>query len=133
MDNLVWKIRISVLWIFLAVAMSAAMILFIMGPGVVEDLIAGEMEGIEISAVILFVFALFWIIPLAMAFLTLVLKDTVNRYSNAILGLFFAVFYLVDISGHLSRGEGFGGHIIMGIIGIFVALLIFWHAWKWPK
>ena len=133
MEILVWKIRISVLWIFLAVAMSAAMILFIMGPGVVEDIIAGEMEGMEINTVTIFIFALFWIIPLIMAFVVLILRDTLNRYLNAILGLFFAVFYLVDISGHLSRGEGFGGHIIMGIIGIFVALLIFWHAWKWPK
>ena len=133
MENLVWKMRISVLWIFLAVGMSAAMILYIMGSGVITEIIAGEMGGMEITSGILMIFALFWIIPLIMAFLTLVLKDTVNRWSNAVLGLFFAVFYIIDISGHLSRGEEFGGHCLLGVVGIIVALLIFWHAWKWPK
>ena len=133
MEKLVWKLRISILWIFLAVSMSAAMILFFMGPGVVEEIIAGEIEGMEISGLVLIVFAFFWIIPLIMAFLTLVLKDTVNRYTNAILGIFFAIFYIIDISGHLSKGEEFGGHHLMGIIGVIVALFIIWHAWKWPK
>ena len=132
MENLVWKMRISVLWIFLAVGMSAAMILYIMAPGVIDEIITGEMEGMEITAGILMIFALFWLIPLIMSFLTLVLKDTINRWSNAVLGLFFAAFYIIDISGHLSRGEEFGGHALVGVAGIIVALVIFWHAWKWP-
>lgn len=133
MEKLVWKLRITVLWIFLAIAMSAAMILYIMGPGIINNIIAGEMEGMEISAGVLMIFAIFWLIPLIMAFLTLVLKDAINRYANAILGLFFGVFYIVDISGHLSRGEEFGGHALVGVAGIIVAFLILWHAWKWPK
>lgn len=119
------ELRITVLWIFLAIGMSAAMILYIMGPGVIDDIIAGEMEGMEISAGILMIFALFWLIPLIMAYLTLVLKDTANRYANAILGLFFGIFYIIDISGHLSRGEEFGGHALVGVAGIIVAFLIF--------
>ena len=133
MEKLVWKLRISMLWVFLAVGMSAAMILFIMGPGVVEGLMSGEMEGMEVSGWLLILFAIFWLIPLIMAFLTLVLKDPINRYSNAVLGLFFAVFYIIDISGHVSRGEAVSGHVFMGIVGIIVAFFIFWHAWKWPK
>lgn len=133
MENLVWKMRITILWLFLAVSMSAAMILYIMAPGIIEEIIAGEMEGMEISSGILMIFALFWIIPLIMAFLTLVLRDKLNRYINAILGLFFGVFYIIDISGHISRGEEFGGHALVGVVGIIAAFLIFWHAWKWPK
>lgn len=133
MEDMDWRIRITVLWIFMAVAMSAAMILFIMGPGVIDEIRTGEMEGMEINAGVLIVFALFWLIPLIMSFLTLILKKIVNRYTNAGLGIFFAVFYIIDIAGHLSRGETFGGHCLMGVAGIIVALLIFWHAWKWPK
>jgi len=133
METLTWKMRISILWIFLAVSMSAAMILYIMTPGKLEKIISGEMEGMEITAGILIIFALFWLIPLIMAFLTLVLKEIINRWLNAALGLFFAVFYIIDISGHLSRGDEFGGHCLMGVAGIIAALLIFWHAWKWPK
>jgi len=133
MEKLVWKLRISILWIFLAVSMSAAMILYIMTPGIINSIIAGEMEGMEITAGVLMIFALFWLIPLIMAFCTLIINDAANRWSNAILGLFFGVFYIVDISGHLSKGEEFGGHCLMGVAGIIVAFLIAWHAWKWPK
>ncbi len=133
MENLYWRIRISVLWVFMAVGMSASMILFFMGSGVIEDIIAGEIEEMEITEGILLVFALFWLIPLIMAFLSLVLKDKANRWANIILGAFFAIFLPVDIAGHLSRGEAFGGHCLIGAAGIVVAVVIAWHGWKWPK
>jgi len=94
MENLDWRLRITVLWIFLAVSISAAMILYIMSPGIVEEIINGEMEGMEITSWIFIIFALFWLIPLIMAFLTLVLKESINRWSNFIIGLFFLLFLL---------------------------------------
>ena len=33
----------------------------------------------------------------------------------------------------MSRGEEFGGHALVDVVGIIAAFLIFWHAWKWPK
>ena len=133
MDKWIWKIRIVVLWIYLAVGMSAGMFLWLMGEGVIEDVIEGEMEGLEVSNAVLVVFALFWIIPLTMAFLTLVLKDPLNRWVNLVLGAFFAVFYAFDVGNHLSAGGATAGHILMGIVGILVAALIAWHGWKWPE
>ncbi len=127
-----WKIRISVLWIYLAVAMSAGMVLWLMGEGVIEEVIEGTMEGLEISHGTLVLFALFWIIPLTMAFMTLVLEDKPNRWSNLILGIFFAFFYAFDVANHLSEGGATAGHILMGIVGVVVAAMIFWHGWKWP-
>lgn len=133
MDELAWKMRITVLWLIMAVGTSASWILFIVGPGVMEEIIAGEMEGMQISQGLLAVFALFWLISFIMAFLTLILKGSANRYPNAVLGLIFAIFLIIDIAGHLSRGEAFGGHCLMGVAGVIVGVLIFWHALKWPK
>jgi len=107
MENLVWKMRISVLWIFLAVSMSAAMILYIMGPGVINDIIAGEMEEMEISAGVLMLFALFWLIPLIMAFLTLVLKDIASTAD-----LFFPVY---------SATEGLDGYVSLEVSPLLAA------------
>ena len=132
MEILRWKTRLSVLWVFMAVGMSAAMILYFMMPGVVEEIIAGEMEGMQISDGLLAGFTIFWLIPLIMAVLCLTLKDAPNRWTNFVLSIIFGVFYLVDVIGDLSR-VGLSGDTLMGIAAIVVAAFIAWFAWKWPK
>lgn len=132
MEKLAFKIKISVLWLLFTGGMSASMILWLMGPGKIEGIMAGEMEGMQITAGLSMFFALFWLIPMIMAFLSLVLRYSANRWSNFVLGIIFALFDLFDVIGHLSRGE-LGGHMLMGLGGIVVPALIAWYAWKWPK
>jgi len=131
MESLIWRLRISVLWLFYAVAMSAGMMLYLMGPGAIEDIMAGETEGMKISTGLLMFMALFMLIPLIMAFLSLILKYSANRWANFILGIIFAVFDLVDVIGQLTKGET--GPILIGLSMIVVPALIAWHAWKLPK
>lgn len=133
MEILVWKLRITVLWIILAAGCSGAQILYILAPGVINNIIAGKFEGTEINASLLIVFSLFWLIPLIMAFFTLVLKNTVNRYANAVLSLLFGIYIIFSVAIPLSMGQEFSGHLMLEAIGIMIAFLIFWHAWKWPK
>ena len=64
MENFSFKIKLTVLWVFMAVAMSAAMSLALMAPGIIEELIAGEMEGMQISEGWTYVFSVLWLIPL---------------------------------------------------------------------
>ena len=134
MELLRWKIRIAVLWIFLAVGMSAGMFLWFMGPGAIEDIIAGKMEDMQIGEGLMFLFAIFWLIPLIMAFLTLTMKDSANRWTNFVLGILFAIFYIVDLSNH-ATGEAIPSiaFLVTGILGIVAAALIAWFAWKLPK
>jgi len=127
MEELVWKLRISVLWLIMGAGFSGAMILQMFVPGFINNIIAGEMGGM-----VLIVMSLFWIVILSMAFLTLILKNNTNRYTNAILGLFFTIFMIYDISSSLSVQE-FSGTNLLQVFGIIFAFLIFGHAWKWPK
>jgi len=69
MEILLFKIKIAVLWIFLAVAMSASMILWFMAPGAIDEIMSGMAEGMQITTGLLLFFLLFWLIPLVMAFL----------------------------------------------------------------
>jgi len=130
-EKLAFKIKITVLWLFYAVAMAAAMVLAFMEPGVIEEIMAGEMGGMALSTAVTAFFALFWLIPLIMAFLTLILTGSAIRWANIVLGIIFAVFDLVDVIGHLSRGE-IGGHMLMAVSLIVVPAVIAWYAWKWP-
>ena len=132
MENLLLKVRIAVLWIFLAVAMSASMILYFMEPGAIEEVMTGIMEGLKINSGTIIFFSLFWLIPMAMAFLSVTLQDMINRKINIILGIIFTVFYIVHLFMHLMRGELPLDHLIMCLLMILLPALILWYALKWP-
>jgi len=128
MEILTVKGRIAVLWVFGAVAMSAHTLLLITEPGGLEWMIS-ESEAMG-SAAFLLVAALFWWIPLVMAFLSMTLKDSANRWTNMILGVVFTVFSIY----HLTQpcvGSRAHQWLIAGSM-VVVAALIAWYAWKWP-
>ena len=128
METLTLKTRISVLWIFMAVAMSAHSVLSFMEPGVVEKIISGEMQ---IGAGMFVFMAIFWWVPLVMAVLSVTLKDFANRRANIVLGIIFIVLSIFHLTEHLAHPSA---HQLL-IVGstIVVAALIVWYAWRWPK
>ena len=131
---LTWKLRITVLWIFLAVCQTAIVALLLFQPGVIRGLAAGHLWGVNMnihSAAVQITFALDIFIPMALAYLTLVLRDTANRRTNTVLGALYvasAISALIDQPAEMSGGVDF-----VLIVAILVALLIVWHAWKWPR
>ena len=133
METLLLKIKIAILWIFLAVAMSASMILGLMGPGAIDEIMSGMLEGMRISSGLLLFFSLFWLIPLIMSFLSVTLSDNANRKLNIILGAIFTIFYIGHLFMHLIKGPLPLEHLVMCILMILPPALIFWYAWKWPK
>ena len=132
MENTLLKVRIAVLWIFLAVAMSASMILYLMEPGAIEEVMSGIMEGLRITPGVIIFFSLFWLIPMAMAFLSVTLQDSINRKINIVLGIIFTIFYIIHLLMHLFRGELPVEHLIMCLLMIVLPVLILWYAVKWP-
>jgi hypothetical protein len=86
-------------------------------------------EGMVITEELLLVFTLFWLIPLIMAFLVQILKFSVNRWVNIILGILWAILWIADsVEGGILLSQ-----YLINISMIIVAVLIIWHAWKWPK
>ena len=129
LKTLQWKARIAFLWLFLAVGMSAVMVLTILEPGVLSQAIAGKLPtGEEITATITVMFALFWLVPLVMAFLTLALKDSIVRPANLVAGLLASVIWFSDF----FEGNEFGAASIVVATMVIAGLLIAWHAWRWP-
>jgi len=133
MELLRWKARLSVLWVFMAVGTSAYMFLYFMMPGTIEEVMAGEMEGMELSGGILVVYALYWLIPLVMAVLCLTLNGSANRWLNFVLGILFALWFIAGIFEHVVMGEGSAAILLMFIVAIVVGALIAYFAWKLPK
>lgn len=133
MEVLSVKVRIAVLWLVSAVIMSASMVLFFLEAGALEEVMRGEMEGLAINSASLLFMGLFWLIPLAMAIFSVTSRDRANRWTNIIVGLVFAVFYVFHLLGHIMQGQLPIEHLVMCVATIVVPALIVLYAWRWPK
>jgi len=131
MEIWILKVKISVLWIFYEVAFLVVMTLGAFEPGAIEQIMAGEIEGMKIGPELLLVFAILLLVPLMMAFLSLTLKDSANRWTNIILGIVFTVFQLVALIETLAQPSAHA--ILMEISKVVAPALIVRYAWKWPK
>jgi len=114
-----------VLWIWIAVAMSAHGLLGFMEPGGLE-----KIAEMEMGPWMLFGAALFWMIPLVMAFLTVTLKDSASCLVNMVMGGIGAPIAII----HWVRGLKVypTAHHGLIVISTVVAMgLIFVYASKW--
>jgi len=125
------KLKLAVLWVFEAVGFSAIVLLSLMTEGAIEQVIAGEIEGMPITDGLLLFLSIFWLVPLTMAFLSLILKDSTNRWANIIAGIAWAAFGILDVGDTLMRG--LLALSVLSAVKMVVAVLIVWLAWKWPK
>jgi hypothetical protein len=65
-------------------------------------------------------------IPIAMIFLSWVLKDKANRWTNIIVSTITIPFVIIGGIGYLH-------YYFFAAIEIVCMALIVWYAWKWPK
>jgi len=124
------KIKLSALWVTLILFYIYADILGFYRPGLIEQIIAGEIGevGIQITQVP-------WLglittaPPSLMVFLSLTLKAKANRWANIIVG----IVYLGVITVFFLMGENPAWYIVYNIVEAVLLSLIVWCAWKWPK
>jgi len=128
MEVLRWKTRIAVLWVLMAVAMSAHSIMATIEAGGFEK-IAEETAGM--GAGMLVFMALFWLIPLWLAFVSLTVSGSANRWVNFILGIIFTILNIWHLIEHLAPPSV----VQILIVGstVVATALIAWYAWKWPE
>ena len=119
--------KISALWI-------ATMILFAYGdifgffkPGQIEEVMSGEISGIEITQGFLFTISVYIAIASVMIFLTLVLKPAVARWTSIVL----AILYVVSILAAAIGEDAY--YLFLSAVEIAMLLLIVRYAWTWPR
>ncbi len=110
------KIKIILLWVVVLINMIFADIFSFMFP-------AGEFQ---VTQVMMLVFAIILELPIAMIFLSWVLKDKANRLANIIVCAITIPFTIIGGIGYLH-------YYFFAAIEIVCMALIVWYAWKWPK
>jgi hypothetical protein len=124
-----WKIKASVLWLIYEMALSAYTTVSILMPGVLGDIVnKGEMSGMPITPELLLAMAIVLLVPLVMAFVTFVLKDSMNRWLNIIVGAVFIVIELLELTDLATNPSA--ALTLIWLLKTAAPLLIIWYAWK---
>ena len=119
------------LWLFYAVAFLVVMQLAGLEPDVLKNFIStGEIGGEKITPELLLIFAILILAPLIMAFLSMTLKDSINRWANIIVGIVFTVFQVVALIETLTLPTVYAYAVLMEFSKVVAPALIVWYAWR---
>ncbi len=119
------------LWLFYIVASLVTVVLMLLEPGVIEEIVLEEeIEGFQIGPELLLLFAIIFLVPLVMAFLSLTLKGSANRWANIILGIVFAGLDFIGLIERLVIKDPSAYAILMNVSTVMAPALIVWYAWK---
>lgn len=99
-------------------------------PVALKELVAGTSE-IPVTNMMLLVLSIILSLPIVMSFLSLILKEKVNRRINLGIGIFFVLFELIFLIFVYSQAATY--EIFWGLAYLAFAALVVWYAWKWPK
>jgi len=119
------KVKLSTLWIVVMFNMIFADIVGFMNPGELEKIMTGDV-GIQITQELLLIFSLLLEIPIAMIFLSRVLKYKTNRWANVIAALITILFVI-------AGGDTYLSYIFFASIEVVCMSFIIWLAWNWRE
>jgi Family of unknown function (DUF6326) len=121
------RLKISALWIAMLFLFAYGDIFGFFAPGQIEEVIGGEISGLEITQVFLFVVSLYIAIASAMIFLSLVLAPKVSRWTNVVLPILYVVSIVASAVGESAY------FWFLSIAESALLLLIVRYAWTWPR
>ncbi len=119
-------IKISALWVGVMLSAHMGDVLRFYEPGIIEQIIAGDVEGMTTTQKGLLLSAIFMAIPIIMAVLSLTLPYNANRWANIIFSIFFFVFTLIWLLTTKAPYK-----IFLGSVGLVSNALIVWYAYMW--
>jgi len=122
------RLKISALWIAMLFLFAYGDIFGFFNPGQIEEVISGEISGIEITQVFLLAVSVYIAIASVMIFLSVVLRPTVCRWTNIVLAILYSVSIVAS-----AIGETDAYYLFLSTAEIAMLLLIVRYAWTWPR
>jgi len=88
--------------------------------------------SIVVTPGLLLVMSLIFVFPILMSALTLILKDSVSRRANRIIGIIYAVIILAFwVLGFVLQSASY--EFVWSTAQLVFVLLVVWYSWKWPN
>ncbi len=93
----------------------------------------GLVNGVNMldSPIKLFAASILLAIPALMVFLSIILKSTVNRRLNIILGIFYTALMVLIALTSFTAWRTF--YVFLAIVESCITALVVYFAWKWEK
>ena len=121
------RLKIASLWISMLFLFAYGDIFGFFAPGHLEEIIRGEVSGIEITQLFLFAVSVYAAIASLMIFLTLVLKRRVCRWTNIVA----AILYILSIIAS-AIGVTDAYYLFLSVVETGLLVLVIGYAWTWP-
>lgn len=118
------RARLSAAWAFVMLNMVFADILSFMSPGVLQQVLAGTAEGIQITPVFLLVAAVVAEVAISMVLLSLLLPQPIARWAN--IGA-----AAVTVAFVLGMGSATPHYVFLGALETIGCVAIAWCSWTW--
>ncbi len=88
--------------------------------------------SIVVTPGLLLVMSLIFVFPILMSALTLILKYSVSRWANRIIGIIYAVILLAFwVLGFVLQSASY--EFVWSTAQLVFVLLVVWYSWKWPN
>lgn len=114
------RAKLSTLWIVVMINVAMADIF-----GFMLDALSGSTPEVQVTQVVMLVFAIIMEIPIAMIILSRILKGTINRWANIIGAVITIIFVIAGGSSYLH-------YYFFAAVEVICMVAIIWNAWKWP-
>ena len=139
-----WKTRISLLWVLMTLAILGQVLLSWSAAGFQRVFwFLDPARALEQTSGVLMGVAIFLLIPLVMAYLSVTLKALANRVVNLVLGIVYVGFIVANIVTSFSSASSLplarvptqplGAQILLAFATLAAAVLIVVTVWMSPK
>ena len=118
------RARLSAAWVFVMLNMVFADILSFMSPGMLQQVLAGTAEGIQITPAFLLVAAVVAEVAIAMILLSLLLPQRAARWAN--IGA-----AVVTVAYVLGMASATPHYVFLAALETIGCLAIAWWSWTW--
>lgn len=118
------RARLSAAWVFVMLNMVFADILSFMSPGVLQQVLAGTADGLQITPAFLLVAAVVAEVPIAMVLLSLLLPQRTARWANIAAAA-------VTIAYVLGLGSAAPHYVFLAALETVGCLAIASWSWTW--
>lgn len=123
MGSILARVRFAVLWLVAGCALAGTMAVFFYEPGVLEEGVAGEMEGDPVTMGMALLNAAMVALPLILAAVTLFLPIRASAITNLVVGIPLGAFGLFATVTHLAEGA-WHAHLTLAALAAAIAWLI---------
>jgi hypothetical protein len=126
------RLILSALWVAVTFFSVFEGILGFVKPGYLQGVLAGEVDGIQITQRVMVGNTIMMVIKSVMFFLSLTLSYPIIRWTNIILCIAFFVLILMTFGFYFTtKVQIWVYYYVFSASEIVLYALIFWYAWMW--